>query len=203
MSWYVTDNHTLHLHLVGNTRLSAPTQHNEEEHPMTSLQIELPPELYARLQDEAQRQGKAEKLLAEELLADQLRSTTALEVPLYVHMMPHIRALVTTMNIDDFTVPGDGSLMKRLRFCACGVRQRQRTMTRVRSLGRMCCVLLMPVAPQTANSFQVWSNPNEPLRLAGFWPPGPGDRATQARRGKCLPSVDGTLTHCGSNHEGV
>lgn len=109
MSWYVTDNHTLHLHLVGNTRLSAPTQHNEEEHPMTSLQIELPPELYARLQDEAQRQGKAEKLLAEELLADQLRSTTALEVPLYVHMMPHIRALVTTMNIDDFTVPGDGS----------------------------------------------------------------------------------------------
>lgn len=76
---------------------------------MTSLQIELPPELYARLQYEAQRQGKAEKLLAEELLSDQLLSTTSLEAPLYVRMMPQIRALVAMMNVDDFMVPGDGS----------------------------------------------------------------------------------------------
>jgi hypothetical protein len=76
---------------------------------MTSLQIELSPDVYARLQYEAQRQGKAEKLLAQELLAGQLLSTTASDMPLYVRLMPQIRALVATMNVDDFTVPGDGS----------------------------------------------------------------------------------------------
>ena len=76
---------------------------------MTSLQIDLSPELYARLQYEAQRQGKAEKLLAQELLAGQLLSTTSPDMPLYVRMMPQIRALVATMNVDEFTVPGNGS----------------------------------------------------------------------------------------------
>lgn len=76
---------------------------------MTSLQIELSPDVYARLQYEAQRQGKAEKLLAQELLAGQLLSTTSPDMPLYVRMMPQIRALVATMNVDEFTVPGDGS----------------------------------------------------------------------------------------------
>ena len=76
---------------------------------MTSLQIELSPDVYARLQYEAQRQGKAEKLLAQELLAGQLLSTTSPDMPLYVRMMPQIRALVATMNVDEFTVPGNGS----------------------------------------------------------------------------------------------
>jgi hypothetical protein len=76
---------------------------------MTYLTIELPPDLYERLRTEAQRQGKAENLLAQEMLTGQLRSTAPREVPLYVHMLPQIRALVATMNIDDFIVPGNSS----------------------------------------------------------------------------------------------
>ncbi|WP_129675877.1 hypothetical protein [Candidatus Chloroploca sp. Khr17] len=76
---------------------------------MTSLTIELPPDLYERLRTEAQRQGKAENLLAQELLTGQLRATPSREVPLYVHMLPQIRALVATMNVDDLIVPGKGS----------------------------------------------------------------------------------------------
>ena len=77
---------------------------------MTSLQIELPPDVYARLQDEAQRQGKAAHELAQEMLIFQL--TSALpepEQPLYLALAPKVQALVATMNIDNFIVPGDGS----------------------------------------------------------------------------------------------
>ncbi|GEM_PF-1554059 len=73
---------------------------------MTSLTIELSPDMYARLRAEAQRQGKAEQMLAQELLAGQLLSVNQVEVPLYVQMLPQIRALVATMNPDDLIVPG-------------------------------------------------------------------------------------------------
>jgi len=73
---------------------------------MTSLTIELSPDLYAQLQREAQRQGKDERLLAQELLAGQLHAAAPVEIPLYVQMMPQIRALLATMNADTLTVPG-------------------------------------------------------------------------------------------------
>jgi len=73
---------------------------------MTSLTIELSPDLYAQLQREAQRQGKDERLLAQELLAGQLHAAAPVEIPLYVQMMPQIRALLATMNADALTVPG-------------------------------------------------------------------------------------------------
>ncbi|WP_129629454.1 hypothetical protein [Candidatus Oscillochloris fontis] len=76
---------------------------------MNTITISLSPELYARLHTEAQRQGKAENLLAQEMLADQLQTIVLQEIPLYVQIMPHIRALAATMNMDDFMVPGDVS----------------------------------------------------------------------------------------------
>ncbi len=45
-------------------------------------------------------------MLAQEMLTDQLRSAAHGEVPLYVHMLPQIRALAATMNLADFIVPG-------------------------------------------------------------------------------------------------
>jgi hypothetical protein len=76
---------------------------------MTTLTIDLAPELYERLRVEAQRQGKAAQLLAEELLAGQLRPTEPDEVPLYVQMQPQIHALVATMNPADLIVPGNAT----------------------------------------------------------------------------------------------
>ncbi len=73
---------------------------------MTSLTIELTPDIYARLRAEAQRQGKAEQLLAQELLTGQLLSAGPVEVPLYIHMLPHIRALAATLDPAVFIVPG-------------------------------------------------------------------------------------------------
>ena len=73
---------------------------------MTSLTIELTPDIYARLRAEAQRQGKAELLLAQELLTGQLLSAAPVEAPLYVHMLPQIRALAATLDPAAFMVPG-------------------------------------------------------------------------------------------------
>jgi hypothetical protein len=76
---------------------------------MTNLTIELAPELYERLQHEAQRQGKAEQTLAQEILAGQLRESTPTEMPLYVHMLPQIRALVAGKALEDFVVAGEAT----------------------------------------------------------------------------------------------
>jgi hypothetical protein len=72
---------------------------------MTRLTIELTPDIYVRLQAEAQRQGRAEQDVAQELLTRQL-ATAQSEMPLYVSMLPRIRALVAGMNPGDFSVPG-------------------------------------------------------------------------------------------------
>jgi hypothetical protein len=76
---------------------------------MTTLTIELTPEVYSRLHAEAQRQGKAEQLLVEEILADQLFSEADTEVPLYIAMSEQIRAIASRVNIDDLDFPGDAS----------------------------------------------------------------------------------------------
>ncbi len=73
---------------------------------MTSLTIELAPEVYERLRAEARRQGKTERQLALELLTGQLLAAAEAEAPLYARMMPHIRALAATMDPAAFVVPG-------------------------------------------------------------------------------------------------
>jgi hypothetical protein len=76
---------------------------------MTSLTIELPPEVYERLHIEAQQQGKAEHLLVEEILAGQLLSDAAPGVPLYLVLSQQIRAISARVPIDDLVFPGDAS----------------------------------------------------------------------------------------------
>jgi hypothetical protein len=73
---------------------------------MTRVTIDLPPEIYAQLQREAQRRGADEQMLAQELLTNQLRATTPDAVPLALEMAPQIRALVATMHPDDLIAPG-------------------------------------------------------------------------------------------------
>lgn len=76
---------------------------------MTSVTIDLPPAIYERLRAEAERLGFTEPLLAQEILTGQLLSAAPIEVPLYVSMLPQIRALVATTNPDDFIVPGNAT----------------------------------------------------------------------------------------------
>lgn len=76
---------------------------------MAHVTIELTPDLYERLRTEAQRQGKAEQTLAQELLVGQLLSGASVEVPLYVQLLPQIRALAAAMNPEDFMVPGEAT----------------------------------------------------------------------------------------------
>lgn len=73
---------------------------------MTSLTIELAPELYERLRIEAQRQGKAEQDLAQQLVARQLLRTTQEETPLVFSMLPQIRALIADKPLDMLEVAG-------------------------------------------------------------------------------------------------
>lgn len=75
---------------------------------MTTLTIDLPPDLYDRLRAEAQRQGKAEQDVAQALLAEHLTTPPA-DVPLYRHLLPQIQTLVATMNVADFMVPGSAT----------------------------------------------------------------------------------------------
>ena len=84
---------------------------------MPILQIELPPELYARLQDEAQRQGKAEKLLAQELLTDQLRGAPSdPPQPLALTLAPEVQALLATMTDADMIVAPHGTREDAIRL---------------------------------------------------------------------------------------
>jgi len=76
---------------------------------MTSLTVELTPEVYHRLHAEAQRQGKAEHEVAQEILTGQLLATIQSEVPLYVRMLPQIRVLVEKRHADTLIVPGKSS----------------------------------------------------------------------------------------------
>jgi hypothetical protein len=76
---------------------------------MTSVTIDLPPEIYERLRAEAERLGKAEPMLAQEILMGQLLAAAPIEVPLYLSMLPQIRALVATMNPEDFNVSGNAT----------------------------------------------------------------------------------------------
>ena len=84
---------------------------------MTSLQIDLSPDVYARLKYEAQRQGKAEKLLAQELLTDQLRvAPSDPPQPLALTLAPEVQALLATMTDADMIVASHGTREDAIRL---------------------------------------------------------------------------------------
>ena len=84
---------------------------------MTNLTIELAPDLYERLQHEAQRQGKAEQTLAQELLAERLTTPTREPERLtYPELAPEVRILLATMTDADMIVPPQGTPEDAIRL---------------------------------------------------------------------------------------
>ncbi|PDW02049.1 hypothetical protein [Candidatus Viridilinea mediisalina] len=86
---------------------------------MTSLQIELPSDLYARLQSEAQRQGKAERKVVEEwLVAHLTRSTTepVVSTSISIHLAPEVADLLKNMTDADMIVPPKGTPEDAIRL---------------------------------------------------------------------------------------
>jgi hypothetical protein len=78
---------------------------------MTTLLLELPPELYERLRAEAQRRGKPTQAVAEALLVEQLRAAEPISdsPPAYPELAPEVRAMLTSMTTDDLVVPPQGT----------------------------------------------------------------------------------------------
>jgi hypothetical protein len=72
---------------------------------MTSLTITLTPEVYAQLQREAERHGKAEQEIAQELLAQQLAdSADQVVTTTYPELAPDVRSMLATMTDADMIV---------------------------------------------------------------------------------------------------
>ena len=78
---------------------------------MTTLMLELSPELYERLRAEAERQGQPAQALAEAVLAEHLRSTAlASDTPAaYPELAPEVRAMLAGMTTEDLVVPPQGT----------------------------------------------------------------------------------------------
>lgn len=76
---------------------------------MASLTIELTTEAFERLRAEAQRQGKAEAALAQELLTSQLLSAGQEDAPLYLRLKSRVHELTASINPDEFIIPGKAS----------------------------------------------------------------------------------------------
>jgi hypothetical protein len=83
---------------------------------MTSLTIELTPEIYDRLRAEAQRQGKAEHEVAEAFLAERLTEEMPESTPLYLTLAPEVQALLATMTEADMVVPPRGTPEDAIRL---------------------------------------------------------------------------------------
>ena len=78
---------------------------------MTTLTLDLPPDVYERLRQEAARQGKPERAVAQALLTERLRSPGEpdSEPPLVVQMAGTIEALLAGKTLEDFDQPPQGT----------------------------------------------------------------------------------------------
>lgn len=84
---------------------------------MTSLMIELAPEIYERLRAEAQRQGKAEHQIAEEFLTERLTAAPPEAAqPGYLALAPDVQALLATMTDAGMIVPPQGTHEDAIRL---------------------------------------------------------------------------------------
>ena len=78
---------------------------------MTTLTLDLPPDVYERLRQEAARQGKPEPAVAQALLTERLRSPGQAdsEPPLAAQMAATIQALLAGKTLEDFDQPPQGT----------------------------------------------------------------------------------------------
>lgn len=77
---------------------------------MTSLTIDLPSDIYTVLRAEAQRQGKPEQQIVQDLLVVHLPPPPHTDtVPAYLALAPEVQALLATMTDTDLLVPPQGT----------------------------------------------------------------------------------------------
>jgi hypothetical protein len=78
---------------------------------MTTLTLDLPPDVYERLRQEATRQGKPERLVAQALLTERLQSPGEAdsEPPLATQMAAMIQGLLAGKTLEDFDQPPHGT----------------------------------------------------------------------------------------------
>jgi hypothetical protein len=77
---------------------------------MTILTLDLPPDVYERLRQEAARQGKPERVVAQALLTERLSpGQLDSEPPLAAQMAETIQALVAGKTLEDFDQPPQGT----------------------------------------------------------------------------------------------
>ena len=84
---------------------------------MTSLTIDLTPELYAQLQREAQRQGRAAPELARSVLTAHLAHATPAQ-PAYPELTSEVRRRLAAMRDTDMIVPPQGTPADASRLLA-------------------------------------------------------------------------------------
>jgi len=78
---------------------------------MTTLNLDLPPDVYERLRQEAARQGKPEPAVAQALLTERLRAPDDADSqpPLALQMAATIQALLAGKTLEDVDQPPQGT----------------------------------------------------------------------------------------------
>lgn len=84
---------------------------------MTTLTIELAPDVYELLRAEARQRGKAEHEIVEEFLVERLTGETSTTPPHpHVALAPDVQALLTQMTEGEMIVPPQGTSADAVRL---------------------------------------------------------------------------------------
>lgn len=81
---------------------------------MTTLTIELAPDIYELLRTEARQRGKAEHEIIEQFLVERLTGETSTPSP--VALAPDVQALLAQMSENDMIVPPHGTAAEAVRL---------------------------------------------------------------------------------------
>jgi hypothetical protein len=83
---------------------------------MTTLTIELAPDVYELLRAEARQRGKAEHEIVEQFLVERLTGETSTPPPPHVALAPDVQALLAQMSESDMIVPPHGTAAEAVRL---------------------------------------------------------------------------------------
>jgi hypothetical protein len=83
---------------------------------LTTLTIELAPDVYELLRAEARQRGKAEHEIIEQLLVERLTGDTSTTPPPHVSLAPDVQTLLAQMSESDMIVPPHGTAVDTVRL---------------------------------------------------------------------------------------
>jgi hypothetical protein len=83
---------------------------------LTTLTIELAPDVYELLRAEARQRGKAEHEIIEQFLVERLTGDTSTTLPPHVALAPDAQALLAQMSESDMIVPPQGKAADAVRL---------------------------------------------------------------------------------------